>query len=153
MVITEYRKGTPFSIAGNQYFVKEYLITNSIGGKERYGELLRPCGSDRDYPLVKIGEITFPFVSDISYYRLESDIYILYITHLYPCFDWCDRACERRYYHTYILCSSLQEVQEKCRRLSEIHTDGDLNLPEEYRGYFSPYVYFDDGKDTFTVYD
>ncbi|MDR0829127.1 MAG: hypothetical protein LBN95_03330, partial [Prevotellaceae bacterium] len=72
----------------------------------------------------------------------------------YPCFDSYDYANENRYYNVFYLCRSIEEMQTK----HDILTSGKLffyneNPDAEYREPLLPYIYFDDGKETFWVYE
>jgi hypothetical protein len=139
MQTTAIKRGETFRIAGEEYVVKDGRLWLNLLGFEN---------------LTGLEGLELQSFGKMYYYQLAPDRYVLYDCRRYPCFDSYDSMYENRCYRAFYLCRSIEEMQAKHDYL----TSGKLffyneNPDAEYREPLVPYVYFDDGKGTFWVYE
>ena len=124
IVRTTFLKGESFFIAGNKYHSEKEI-------EYVYSAL---CVNKCD--------------GNYSVYQLKNGTYILCHSQPYPCFDSSDYLCENRCYNTFYFCKTRNDVR---RKFNFIKKSGHINA--EYLEILYPFVYIDDGEDTFEVYE
>jgi hypothetical protein len=139
MKTTEINKGDTFSIAGEEYAIVDNLLQFACRGVARNAP-------------TTVGEMQK--FGEMRYYTISENRYVLYSVRRYPCFDSYDYAHENRCFRAFYLCHSREEMQRKY----DILASGKLffsneNPTEEYRAPLAPYVYVDDDRNTFGVYE
>jgi hypothetical protein len=169
---TEIKKGENFSVDGRVYKIADGLLSEVRQGllvtvrqelfvKARQGLLAKVrqglwvtvrrglfalCGERTPAPT--------PLDDHISWYRLGRGRYVLHHRELYPCFDVYDRMHEKRCFRVFYLCRSMAEVREKHALLTSGRLFlSNLDPAEKHRDGLCPYVHFDDGRETFRVYE
>ncbi|GHT28781.1 hypothetical protein AGMMS49574_03770 [Bacteroidia bacterium] len=144
MTKTTYKKGTTFYIAGKEYFMKGKMVQSKNLPKRsepQYWEMRK-----------KMKELVKNAGDDSCYYMLDADTYILYRMERYPCFDESDWDCENRYYKEFFFCFSLEEFEAKRVFLEARPYRTVGHLKKKYENLMCPFVYEDDGMETFDVY-
>jgi hypothetical protein len=142
-------KGQPFSIAEEKYIIRKgwvYAYPVNASPVKRsdplYFEKRKP--KQEGFPLTEMAVG--------AYYQLETGIYILRRFERYPCFDDSDYEYENRYYNEFFFCSSPADVEKKSDYLITNHINIG-HVAKQHWKYLSPFIYMDDGKDTFNVYE
>ena len=132
MKFLKLKKGATFTISG-----EKYVITDN--------RLLPEGAKAEDFPLQNFGRLL--------QYQIGENLFVMYHSARYPCFDDEDYQYENRYRRTYYLCRSMEEMQQKYDYMhgGAIYLQN-LNPAEEHRRPLCPYVYCDDGQETFEVY-
>jgi hypothetical protein len=91
-------------------------------------------------------------ISDMNYkfdvYCDKFGNYVLRKCESYPCFDSSDRMYENRFYRSYMICTTQDEVIEKYNYIMEHNPDCRAN--ENTPSFLAPLIYADDG--TSTIY-
>jgi hypothetical protein len=140
-------KGQPFSIAEEKYIIQKGWI---------YAYPVNTSPVRRSDPLYfekrKLKPEDFPLkeIAGGAYYQLKTGIYILCRFERYPCFDDSDYEHENRYYNEFFFCSSPADVEKKSDYLITNHIIIG-HVAKRHWKYLSPFVYLDDGKNTFKV--
>jgi hypothetical protein len=92
-------------------------------------------------------------IRDMNYgfdvYRDKYGNYVLCKYESYPCFDSSDRMYENRFYRSYLICSSRDELIEKYNYILE-HDPG-CRADEDTPSFLAPLLYVDDGKSTICI--
>jgi hypothetical protein len=118
----ELKKGSPFYIFGKKY--NESILTDK-----------------KSVETIKLpkGEIL-----------CKEGIYILFLWERYPCFDSYDYISENRYYNIFFFCSSLK----RAKNIYEYLVSNSIGVTDAKNRYnhLRPFVYVDDGEETFSVY-
>ncbi len=92
-------------------------------------------------------------IADMNYkfgvYQDKFDNYVLTKCEAYPCFDSSDRMYENRFYNSYLLCTSLEEVIEKYNYIME--NNPGCRADQYTPSFLAPLVYADDGLTTISI--
>jgi serpin B len=123
-VITKQDKQDRFEINGNIYRLTADLLHQKV---------------------TVIHDMNYPF----DVYQDKFGNYILCKCEPYPCFDSSDRMHENRYYRSYMICSTKDEVIEKYKYILE-HDPG-CRADEDTPSFLAPLIYVDDGKSTICI--
>ena len=124
VIITQYGKQDRFEINGNIYEGIHDLFCKKVSA---------------------ITEMNYKF----GVYLDKFDNYVLTKCEAYPCFDSSDRMYENRFYNSYMLCTSLEEVIEKYNYIME--NNAGCRADQYTPSFLVPLVYADDGLTTISI--